>query len=160
MQVCQGLLNHYEGEGDSFLDRIITGRETWCHQYEPESKRQSMEWQHTNSPTKERFKTHPSAGKVMSTVFWDRKGGILLYFLEPRQTINSDYYIVTMTKLKAQISRFRLEKKTTFLLQHDNTRPHTSLKTMGMLQSLAGLSYHTYCIVQIWRLLTSFCLGR
>ena len=44
MQVCQDLLNQYEAEGDSFLDRIITGDETWCHHYEPESKRQSMEW--------------------------------------------------------------------------------------------------------------------
>jgi transposase len=56
---------------------------------------------------------------------------ILLDFLEPAQTINSDRYIVTLTKLKAQISRIRLENKTTFLLQHDNARPHTSLKTMG-----------------------------
>jgi len=39
MQVCQDLLNQYEAEGDSFLDRIITGDETWCHHYEPESKR-------------------------------------------------------------------------------------------------------------------------
>jgi len=44
MQVCQGLLNQYEAEGDSFLDRIITGDKTWCHHYKPESKRQSMEW--------------------------------------------------------------------------------------------------------------------
>jgi hypothetical protein len=44
MQVSQDLLNHCEAEGDSFLDRIITGDETWCHHYEPESKRQSMEW--------------------------------------------------------------------------------------------------------------------
>jgi len=29
MQVCQ-VLNQYEAEGDSFLDRIITGDETWC----------------------------------------------------------------------------------------------------------------------------------
>jgi hypothetical protein len=42
MQVCQDLLNHYEAEDDSFLDRIITGDETWCHHYEPESKRQSI----------------------------------------------------------------------------------------------------------------------
>jgi hypothetical protein len=41
--VCQDLLNHYEAEGESFLDRIITCDETWCHHYEPESKRQSME---------------------------------------------------------------------------------------------------------------------
>ena len=38
IQVCQDLLNQYEAEGDSFLDRIITGDETWCHHYEPESK--------------------------------------------------------------------------------------------------------------------------
>ena len=35
MQVCQELLNQYEDEGDSFLDHIITGDETWCHHYEP-----------------------------------------------------------------------------------------------------------------------------
>jgi hypothetical protein len=29
-------LNQYEVEGDSFLDRIITGDETWRHHYEPE----------------------------------------------------------------------------------------------------------------------------
>jgi len=44
MQVFQDLLNQYEAEGDNFLDRIITGDETRCHHYEPESKRQYMEW--------------------------------------------------------------------------------------------------------------------
>jgi len=43
LQVCQELLNQYEAEGDIFLDHIITGDKTWCHHYEPESKRQSME---------------------------------------------------------------------------------------------------------------------
>ena len=37
---------------------------------------------------------------------------------------------MTLTKLKAQISGVRPEKKTTFLLQHDIARPHTSLKTV------------------------------
>jgi hypothetical protein len=63
--------------------------------------------------------------------FWDRKGVILLDFLEPRKTINSDHYIMMLTKLKARVSRVRPEKKTTFLLQNDNARLHTSLKTMG-----------------------------
>ena len=52
-------------------------------------------------PIEEKFKTLPSAGKVMCTVFWDRKGVILLDFLELGQTINSDHYIATLTKLKA-----------------------------------------------------------
>jgi len=37
---------------------------------------------------------------------------------------------VTLTKLKARMSRVRPEKKTTFQLQHNNARPHTNLKTV------------------------------
>ena len=68
LQVCQDLLNQYEAECDSFLDRIITGDETLCNHYEPESKWQSMEWRHMNSPSKKKLKTLPSAGKVTCTV--------------------------------------------------------------------------------------------
>ena len=137
MQACQDLLNQYKAEGNSFLDRIIIiGDKTCCHHYEPESKRQPMEWRHMNSPSKKKFKTLPSAGKVMCTVFWDRKGMILMDFLEPGQTINSDRYIAMLTELKARISRVRPEKKTAFLLQHNNARPHTSLKTVEHIVNL------------------------
>jgi hypothetical protein len=54
-----------------------------------------------NSPSKKKFNTLPSAGKVMCTVFWDRKGVILLDFLEPGLTVNSDRYIMMLTELKA-----------------------------------------------------------
>jgi len=82
----------------------------------------------------------------MCTVFWDRKGVILLHVLEPGQTINSDRYIAMLTKLKARISRVRPEKKTTFLLQHDNARPHTSLKTVEHIANLGWtvLPHPTY----------------
>ena len=43
----------------------------------------------------------PSIGKVFCIVFWDRKGVILLDFLESGQTTSSDHYIVMLTKLKA-----------------------------------------------------------
>jgi hypothetical protein len=60
-----------------------------------------MEWRHVNFPSKKKFKTLPTAGEGICTVFWNRKGVILLDFLEPGQTINSDRYIAT---LKARIS--------------------------------------------------------
>jgi len=34
----------------SFLPTIITGDEAWCYQFDPESKRQSMEWRSPSSP--------------------------------------------------------------------------------------------------------------
>ena len=61
---------------------------------------------------------------------------ILLDFLEPGQTIDSDRYITMLTKLKARISRVRPEKKTTFFLQHNNARLHTSLKTVEHIVNL------------------------
>ena len=36
--VCADLFERYDNEGNEFLRRIITGDETWIHQFEPESK--------------------------------------------------------------------------------------------------------------------------
>jgi len=44
-----------------------------------------------NSPSKKCSRCSPSAGKVMCTVFWDKKVVILLDFQESRQTISSGY---------------------------------------------------------------------
>lgn len=65
---------------------------------------------------------------MMFTVFWDRR--VLLDFLESRKNINTDHYITTLPKLKAETSGVRPEKKKTFLLQHDSTRPHASWKVV------------------------------
>jgi hypothetical protein len=37
-----------------------------------------MEWHHANLPKKKKFKSEPSAGKVMATVFFIQKGFCLL----------------------------------------------------------------------------------
>jgi histone-lysine N-methyltransferase SETMAR len=129
MEGYQDLLHQFGAEGDTFLDSIVTGDETWCHHYEPDSKRQSMEWRHPDSTRKMEFRTLISEWKVMCTVFWDRRVVILLDFLEPRESVNSECYETTLTKLKARNSRVRPKKQTTFRLLHDNARPHTSLAT-------------------------------
>ena len=54
------------------------------HYYEPENKAQSRQWVGPGSPRPKKFKTQPSAGKVMATVFWDAKGVIMLDFY-PRE---------------------------------------------------------------------------
>jgi len=63
---------------------------------------------------------------VTCIVLWDRKGVIFLDFLELRQAISSNHYITMLAKLKAQTSRVRPEKKTSFLLQLNNIRSHVS----------------------------------
>jgi histone-lysine N-methyltransferase SETMAR len=83
---------------EKFLSRIITGDETWVHHYEPKTKRQSMEWKHPGSPTKKKFNTQSSAGKLMLTVFWDSKGPIQEDYLEKGCTINSASYSDLLAK--------------------------------------------------------------
>jgi hypothetical protein len=34
----------YADEGDDMLNRVVTGDESWVHQYQPESKRSSVQW--------------------------------------------------------------------------------------------------------------------
>jgi hypothetical protein len=52
--ICSEFLARYEAEGDDFLTTIVMGDETWIHHFEPETKRQSMEWHHTTSPRKKK----------------------------------------------------------------------------------------------------------
>jgi hypothetical protein len=52
----------YGNEHEVVLDRIITGDKTWIHNSEPDSKQQSREWKHPQSPSKKELKGQPSAG--------------------------------------------------------------------------------------------------
>ena len=45
----------------------------WAHYYEPENKAQSRKWVGPGSPRPKKFKTQPSAGRVIDTVFLDAK---------------------------------------------------------------------------------------
>jgi histone-lysine N-methyltransferase SETMAR len=66
-------------EPRQFSEPIVTADETWVHRYEPESKAQSMVWKSPTSPVAKKFKSQPSAGKIMLTLFWDMEGTILIH---------------------------------------------------------------------------------
>ena len=79
---------------------------------------------------KKKFKTTPSAGKVMITIFWDNDVVILVDVMARGETIISDAYIKTLQKLKQRYRRVRPKRNPgDILIQHDNIRPHTSLRT-------------------------------
>jgi len=133
VHISRELLECFEKEGEDFLKKIITVDETWVHHYDPENKRQPMEYRHKKSPQPKKFKTQASAGKVMLTVFWNLERVVLAHFLE-KETINSQHYNETLPALKIRIERIGIRNET--LLQHDNTRPHTSAATRDAIQRL------------------------
>lgn len=137
MAAALNFLDVYHKDGDSLLDRIVTGDETWVKHVNCETKLQSMQWGHTSSPQKpKKCMQTMSARKIMATVFWDRKGVILVDFLERGTTINSQRYCQTLQKLRRAIQNKRrgmLSSK--ILLIHDNARPHTANVTREVLES-------------------------
>ena len=81
--VCSALLKRFRSK-DYFLLRLVTVDETWVHYYEQENKAQSRHWVGSGSPRPKKFKTQPSAGKVMATVFWTQKA-LLCWTFYPRE---------------------------------------------------------------------------
>ncbi|GFX27073.1 HTH_48 domain-containing protein [Trichonephila clavipes] len=83
------------------------GDETWCSEYDPETKRQSAEWKsENNSP-----------------------GFIHKELVPTRQTITGQYYLAVLKRLMARIRRMRPEYRieSSCCLLHYNTPSHTSL---------------------------------
>ena len=98
-----------------------------------------MQWRRTTSPKPKKFKSLQSASKIMATVLWNVERLLLVDFLPKGKTVNSEAYIETLKKLRARIRRARpqLKMKKVFL-QHDNARPHTTIKTREVITSFGS----------------------
>ena len=57
-QRCQSseqILEFFRRDPNDFLSRLVTMDETWFYNYDPETKQQSMKWQHSSSPRPKKF---------------------------------------------------------------------------------------------------------
>ncbi|CAH2091412.1 unnamed protein product [Euphydryas editha] len=75
------------------------------HHYIPESSRQSSEWTTRDEKNPKRGKTQQWAGKVMAFLFWDAHGIIFTNYVRKVKTINSDYYLALLDRLKDEIAK-------------------------------------------------------
>ncbi|GFS92876.1 uncharacterized protein TNCV_1162541 [Trichonephila clavipes] len=57
-------LIHMANEDDRFLQKIVTGDETWCFLNNPQTKCQSSDWKAKTSPKKRNFACDKSRGKM------------------------------------------------------------------------------------------------
>jgi len=59
-----------------------------------------MEWRHSGSPSPKKFRVQKSAGKVLTWIFWDQDGILLIDYLPKGQTVNAEYYSSLLVQLK------------------------------------------------------------
>lgn len=92
-------MNRFAAEMADFMANLVILDETWLHHYDPQTKQQSMEWQHSDSPRPMKFRPQKSAGKILGSVFWNKGGVLLLKYLPKGRTINAEYYTFLLDEL-------------------------------------------------------------
>ena len=111
----------------------MTVDETWVHYYETENKVQSHQSVGPGSPRPKKFKTQPSAGKTMATVFWDGECVIMLDFLAKKSSITDAYYADLLDRIVIREKR-RGKLSKGILFQQDNARVHTCKIAMDAIE--------------------------
>ena len=115
------------------------------YHFEPEKKRQAVEFCCKRSPALEHFKTTAFVGRGMFTVFWVVKGVVHTGFMPTGTTVNFELYCETLGTLNEFILRRRSLSFNVKML--DNT--HISAR--GAVDSaLVSPSWITYHILLTW----------
>ena len=99
------------------IKTIITGDETWVYGYDPETKFQSSQWKHPESPRPKKARQVRSNVKVMLTCFFDSRVIVHHEYAPEGQTINKEYYLEILMLLWAAKN---------FQLHHDNAPAHSA----------------------------------
>ena len=103
VESSQELLEVYNANPKDVHTRLVTGDETWLHHWDPDTKKESMQWKHPGSPPPKKFCTQPSSSKVMATVFWHSKGIILIDYKPAGTSITGEYYSNVIKQLRVAI---------------------------------------------------------
>ncbi|UYV81520.1 hypothetical protein LAZ67_20001421 [Cordylochernes scorpioides] len=116
-------------ENPNWKEEVITGDETWIYRYEPEIKRQSMEWKGKDEPKTKKSQLCKSKNKVLLVTFFDKKEIVHYEYLEEGQTTNKESYLNIMRRVRESIRLKRNEmwSSKNWIIHHDNAPPHTDL---------------------------------
>lgn len=135
---CSNLLNMMDNNAESFMQRIITGDETWLYAFDPEPKMQAREWRRKGTSPPVRAKDERSVGeKVMAVVFYDPFGLVYVEYLNHGETVTGQRYVQVLHNLADAIRVNRPTKgATSVLFHHDNAPAHRSLVCRQALTSL------------------------
>jgi len=89
---CQTMLSRDKGKNSAFFSSVVTMVETWVPMFNPETKRQSAQWKHTDSPPPKKFRVTTSAEKMMVAMFWDSEGVVLTHCVPKGTTVTGQSY--------------------------------------------------------------------
>ena len=114
------------------LYQVITEDKTWVFQYNPEMKRQSMQWKTAESPTPKTAPMSKSKIKGMLIAFFDQKSLVHHDFVPEGETVNQYFYQQVLICLhdRVQCSQQALWSDKSWLLHHDNASQHSQCEAV------------------------------
>lgn len=144
--VCERNLERMRNDLD-FLQKIVTGDESWVSVFEVPTKKQSSEWLPKGTHQDRPMKALPQRNerKSMLTLFFDCDGVVMSEFAARGVRIMSETYIEMLRTLKECLRKKRPrlwklparcapDRTRPFLLHHDNASSHTAAPTMEFLR--------------------------
>ena len=142
LHISSGLLCNAE-----MFDSVITSDETWCFQYDPETKQQSMQWKTQNSRRPKKARMSWSQVKNMLVCSFDHKRIVHYEFIAQGQMVNKQCYLEVLTSLRESVRRKRPGLwPDKWILHHDNAHAHDALRVREFLakNSITKIDHPTY----------------
>ena len=126
-EISEDMLD-FTNHDPEFIKTIITGDETWVYGYNPQTKFQSSQWKHPESPRPKKAWQVCSNVKVMLSCFFDSQGIVHHEYAPEGQTINMEYYLQVLRRLCEAVRRKRPDMwaAKNFQLHHDNAHTHSA----------------------------------
>jgi hypothetical protein len=117
------------------FNKIITGDETWCFAYDPETKQKSSKWVGETSPRPKKLKFQRSRIKNMLIILFDYQVAVHKKFVPQGKTENVEFYKGVMNCLLKRIQRVRPAAfcSRDFFFLHDNAPAHKAASVCQFL---------------------------
>ena len=131
------------------LDALVTCDESWIYCYDPETKRQSSQWKHADSPRPKKARQSKYTHKLLMIPFFvDRTDLIYMHWVPTGKTVNTEYYVEVLSEFGKRFPRKRpaLFKSGQWHFHQDNAPVHNSILVTDYLtkMSIKTVAYPPY----------------
>jgi len=120
---------------ENLLKTIIPVDEAWVYGYDVEIKAQSSQWAAQRSPRRKKAGMSRSNMTEILVVFFDWQGVIHYEFVPRGETVNKEFYVAVLKRLREAVHRKRPQEWTnqSWVLHHDNAPAHSSFLVRNFL---------------------------